>query len=223
LRTQAELGSLKITIRKFYRASGSSTQLKGVVPDIILPSINNYAEVGEAALPNALPWDTIPTAKYEPVNLIPPVLPELRKRSDARVDKDKDFAYIREEIERFKKNKDEKTVSMNEEARWKEKKELEARDKARRKELRTRPEPTYKTYEFTLKNVGNSELPDPKTNTLASAKSKLTNEVAIAVTPKEDEDDAPIGSIDPSMDEARAVLQDLVTLTGKAGGLAVKP
>src|SRR6185503_11415976 len=45
LRTQSELGSLKITIRKFYRASGSSTQLKGVVPDIILPSVNNYAEV----------------------------------------------------------------------------------------------------------------------------------------------------------------------------------
>ncbi len=93
LRSQAELGSLKVTIRKFYRASGSSTQLKGVVPDIILPSVNNHAEVGEAAMPNAMPWDTVPTAKYEPVNTIPPVLPELRKRSETRVAKDKDYRF----------------------------------------------------------------------------------------------------------------------------------
>src|SRR5207244_593930 len=105
--------------------SGSSTQLKGVVPDIILPSMNNHAEVGEASLPNALAWDTVPTAKYEPVNFIPPVLPELRRLSDARLEKDKDFAFIREEIERYKKAKDDKSVSMNEEERWKEKKENE--------------------------------------------------------------------------------------------------
>jgi len=110
-----------------------------VVPDIVLPSMNNHAEVGEASLPNALPWDTIPSAKYEPVNVIPPVLPELRKRSDARVEQDKDFAYIRDEIERYKKAKDEKSISMNEEERWQERKENEARDKARKKELRRAP------------------------------------------------------------------------------------
>ena len=69
LRTKEELGSLKITIRKFYRASGSSTQRRGVIPDIVLPSVNNLMEVGEDSMPNALPWDTIPTAKYEPVNM----------------------------------------------------------------------------------------------------------------------------------------------------------
>jgi carboxyl-terminal processing protease len=223
LRSQAELGSLKVTIRKFYRASGSSTQLKGVVPDIILPSVNNYAEVGEAAMPNAMPWDTVPSAKYEPVNSIPPVLPELRKRSDARVEKDKDFAFIREEIERFKKSKDEKSVSMNEALRWNEKKEIEARDKARKKELRARPEPSYKTYEFTLKNSELPGLPDPKTNTVAAAKSKPTNTVANAATTKNTEDDLPVPSIDPALDEARHILEDLVTLTGKRSGLAVKP
>src|SRR6185295_19426847 len=120
-------GALKVTIRKFYRASGSSTQLKGVVPDIVLPSLNNHAEVGEASLPNAMAWDTVPSAKYEPVNVIPPALPELRKRSEARVNSDRDFAYVREEIERFKKAREEKSISMNEAERLKEKKEAEAR------------------------------------------------------------------------------------------------
>ncbi len=223
LRTTNELGSLKITIRKFYRASGSSTQLKGVVPDIILPSVNNYAEIGEAAMPNAMPWDTVESARYDPVNLIPPVLPELRKRSDARVEKNKDYAFIREEIERFKKSKDEKSVSMNEAFRWNEKKENEARDKARKKDLRARPEPNYKTYEFTLKNAQLPGLPDPKTNSIAAAKNKLTNAVANAAATKEGEDDAPVPLIDPGLDEARNILLDLVTLTGKRSGLAVKP
>jgi carboxyl-terminal processing protease len=223
LRTSSELGSLKITIRKFYRASGSSTQLKGVVPDIILPSVNNYAEVGEAALPNALPWDTVPSAKYEAVNLIPPVLPELRKRSEARVEKDKDFAYIREDIERFKKSKDEKTVSMNEAERLSEKKESEARDKARKAELRTRPEPNYKTYEFTLKNVEDPALPDPKTNSVAAVKNAKPGTPIKVVPAKDGEDDAPVPSIDPSLEEARHILRDLGTLTAKAGSLAVKP
>jgi carboxyl-terminal processing protease len=223
LRSQSDLGSLKVTIRKFYRASGSSTQLKGVVPDIILPSVNNYAEVGEAAMPNAMPWDTVPSAKYEPVNSIPPVLPELRKRSDARVEKDKDFAYIQEEIERFKKSKDEKSVSMNEALRWNEKKEIEARDKARKKELRARPEPTYKTYEFTLKNSELPGLPDLKTNAVAAAKSKPANAATNGITIKDAEEEAPVPSIDPALDEARHILEDLVTLTGKRSGLAVKP
>ena len=169
LRTTNELGSLKITIRKFYRASGSSTQLKGVVPDIVLPSLNNHMDVGESSLPNALAWDTVPSANYEPVNLIPPVLPELRNRSEARVEKDKDFAYIRNEIERYKKAKDEKSVSMNEEERWKERKENEDRDKARKKELRARPQPNYKAYEITLKNADLPGLPDPMTNKIVAA------------------------------------------------------
>ncbi|HMJ89724.1 MAG TPA: carboxy terminal-processing peptidase, partial [Candidatus Acidoferrum sp.] len=170
MRTTNNLGSLKITIRKFYRASGSSTQLKGVVPDIILPSMNNHADLGESSLPNALPWDTVPPAKYEQVNVIPPVLAELRKRSDGRIASDKDYAYVREEIAHYKKKKEEKTYSMNYEVRLKENKETEARAKIRENELRARPEPNYKTYDITLKNVDLPGLPAPtvKTNDLTS-------------------------------------------------------
>jgi len=107
-------GALKLTIRKFYRANGSSTQLEGVKPDVILPSINNYAEVGEGSLENPLVWDTVPTTKFDKVNLIPPVLPELRKRSLERVAADPDYNFVRQEIERFKKAQADKTLSLNE-------------------------------------------------------------------------------------------------------------
>ena len=58
-------GTVKITIRKFYRISGASTQLKGVMPDIVLPdTLNAMDDIGESSLPNAMPWDTIPKADY---------------------------------------------------------------------------------------------------------------------------------------------------------------
>ncbi len=237
LRTKEELGSLKITIRKFYRASGSSTQRKGVVPDIVLPSINNFMEVGEDSMPNALPWDTIPSAKYEPVNIIPPALPALRRRSEARLGQDADFVFIRQEIERFKKMKDEKSVSMNEALRWKEKRELEDRDKIRKNELRARPQPNYKTYEFTLKNAELPGLPEPATNSVTTFKKNLesitTNTVLVAtnsanptnaLTNAKSEDEAPVPNVDPTLDETRRILRDLIASSAKGRpGLAVRP
>jgi len=228
MRTTNNLGALKITIRKFYRASGSSTQLKGVVPDIILPSLNNHADLGEASLPNALPWDTVAAAKYDPVNVIPPVLPELRKRSESRVAVDKDFAYLRDEIARYKKAKEEKSISMNEDQRRKEKKEAEVRAKARKEELRARPDTGFKTFEITLKNADQPGLPapTPKTNTLAEVKAP-TNTVAKAdvKTGDDDEeakDELPLPNIDITLDEGWRILQDLVALT-KGNAFAGRP
>ncbi len=252
LRTKEELGSLKITIRKFYRASGSSTQRRGVIPDIVLPSVNNLMEVGEDSMPNALPWDTIPSAKYEPVNMVPPALAGLRQRSEARTGKDADFAFIRQEIERYKKLKDEKSVSMNEALRWKEKQEVEARDKARKKELRARPQPNYKTYELTLKNADLPGLPEPMTNAVVTMKATsslkageslvtwfelITNPITKLVvtnstttkstnslTNAKSEDEAPVPNVDPTLDETRRILRDLIAATGTPrNGLAVRP
>jgi len=180
---------------------------------------------------NALVWDTVPSAKYEPVNLIPPVLPELRKRSEVRVAADKDFDYVREEIERYKKAREEKTVSMNEAERLKEKKDTEARVEARKKELRARPLPTYTTYDLNLKNILQPGLPapTPKTNTVAEAKEKATNTVAKAIKPpgndaeEEVKDDSSVPAVDITMDEGRRILQDLVALSGRNNGMAGRP
>jgi carboxyl-terminal processing protease len=161
-------GALKLTIKKFYRASGASTQLKGVVPDIILPSIlSESKDIGEAALENPLPWDTIRSAKFDKVNMVGPYLDELRKRSSERVATDREFSYIRQDIELFKKQQADKTVSLDEKVRLKEKEEADARAKARDKERLARPEPSEKVYEITLKLAQQPGLPPPVARTNA--------------------------------------------------------
>ncbi|MDB6031347.1 MAG: prc [Verrucomicrobiales bacterium] len=160
-----EPGALKVTIRKFYRASGASTQLKGVTPDIILPSVNNFLEVGESSLENPLPWDTIAAAPFDKLNMVEQYVDELKKRSDKRITSDKDFTYIKDDIERFKKTQAEKSVSLNESVRLKEKQEADERAKARKKELASRPEPKEKIWDITLKLAGSPGLPDPIAHT----------------------------------------------------------
>jgi carboxyl-terminal processing protease len=96
---------------------------------------------------------------------VEPYLPDLRKRSAERVAADKEFAYVREDIEQFKKHQADKTISLNEKQRLKEQEEAEARQKARDKERLARQEPTEKVYELTLKQAGLPGLPPPVTKT----------------------------------------------------------
>ncbi len=156
-------GMLKITKGKFYRVSGASTQLKGVASDIVLPDIlNHYSTIGESALENALPWDTIQPARFEKLNLVDPFLAELQKRSESRVATNQEFSYIKQDIEQFKKNQADKTASLNEHDviadRERDTLKLHARDKERD----LRPLPTVKVYELTVKNSDDDELPAPK-------------------------------------------------------------
>ena len=75
-------GDLKLTIQKFYRPSGSSTQLKGVGSDIVLPSVTDALDtIGEKSLDHPLPWDEVPTASFEPSKRLSLILPELKQRS----------------------------------------------------------------------------------------------------------------------------------------------
>ena len=161
------LGALKFTTSKFYRPSGASTQLKGVIPDLILPSVDDYLEVGEAYLDNPLPYDTVPSAKFDKVNRVQYLLPELTKKSEARVAKSRDYAYVKEDIELVKKTLADKTVSLNEAQRLKEKEIEEARKKAREAELKSRKDLEQTVYEITLKNVAQAGLPSPVTKTNA--------------------------------------------------------
>ncbi len=124
-----KLGAVKVTVQQFYRASGASTQLKGVESDIILPSIIDELEVGEKYYDYALPYEEIKTAKYTKFNRVKPFAAELKKRSDLRVAKDEDFTKVRDEITKFRKNKEERNrVSL------KEKKDEKEKDKDKDKE-----------------------------------------------------------------------------------------
>ena len=90
------LGALKVTIQKFYRINGNSTQYKGVEPDILLPSMTGYIKSGERYLEYSLPWDTISPVSHEKWQ--PPLpLEQLRQRSEKRVARDKAFIAIKEE------------------------------------------------------------------------------------------------------------------------------
>jgi carboxyl-terminal processing protease len=155
-------GQVKVTISKFYRPSGSSTQLKGVVPDVVLPSINNFADIGESALSNALPWNTIPPIRFEKTDRVTRALPELQKRSSERVSKDKDYAYIGEDIERYRKQLADRTVSLNEKTRRQEMDSDRDRAAIRKAEIKLRNETEPLTYEITLKNASQPGLPEPK-------------------------------------------------------------
>ena len=115
--------------------------MKGVESDIVLPSLTQYIDYGEKTLDNPMKYDTVPAASYTSENRIAPILPELKRRSDARIAHDSDFAYLQQEIDQFKKLVAQKSVSLNEAQRMKEKQEAEARVKARREELLKRPAP----------------------------------------------------------------------------------
>jgi carboxyl-terminal processing protease len=159
-------GALKLTIKKFFRPGGTTTQLKGVIPDIVLPSVANESkDIGESALENPLPGDPIASATYDHFNLVEPYLPELRKHSQERVTADPEFAFVREDIEQFKKHQADKTISLNEQQRLKEQDEAEARQKARDKARLARTEPPEKVYELTLKLAALPGLPPPVTKT----------------------------------------------------------
>ena len=133
-----DAGQLKFTIQKFYRVAGNSTQKDGVTPDIILPSVLNVLDSGEAYLPNVMASDKITPANVEKVNRVTPFLSRLRIASSERVTSDQDFKYISEDIEAVKKQKEDKSVSLNEAERRAEMKKQKAKAEARKKERRAR-------------------------------------------------------------------------------------
>ena len=107
-------GELKLTLAKFYRVSGQSTQHQGVLPDVAFPSIIDTKEIGESALPEAMPWDTIRPAIKPAADPFKPFINQLKAEHDARVAKDAEFIFIRDKLALAEKLMAEKTVSLNE-------------------------------------------------------------------------------------------------------------
>ncbi|PAJ75367.1 tail-specific peptidase [Pseudoalteromonas sp. NBT06-2] len=106
------LGSIQYTIAKFYRINGGSTQHKGVIPDISFPSAIDPAEWGESQEDNALPWDSIRNAKYTSIANLGPAIKFLQKQHDDRIIVEPEFNYVFEDIARYKKENERKTISL---------------------------------------------------------------------------------------------------------------
>ena len=162
--TKKRAGALKVTIQKFYRIAGGSTQLKGVIPDIILPSYRDEMETGEGSLPNALEHDAIRKMKY---NLFEHLVPieKLRALSVTRLGSAKEFQYIKDDNERLKEAKEKNTVSLNLKKRLEENEKEKERRNTRNTERTklfaniSRSEGSrYNVSRITLDNVEANEL-----------------------------------------------------------------
>ncbi|TNF35689.1 MAG: tail-specific protease [Gammaproteobacteria bacterium] len=123
-------GQITLTQQKFYRVSGNSTQNRGVIPDIKLPSLYDINEVGESALAGALPWDMIRAAKYNPYSDFSGIIPRLQTLHEKRSAKDPDFNYLVELNKLVEQRREIKVISLNEQKRLEEKKTLEAQQLA---------------------------------------------------------------------------------------------
>ncbi len=124
-------GQINLTMAKFYRINGSSTQHKGVIPDIQFPMIFPADKYGESSEPSALPFDSIKPSKYAPVANLQPIKPMLVKQHEERMKASSDYKYLLEDIAQFKKRESEASVTLNEVQLKKEREEQEAKTLAR--------------------------------------------------------------------------------------------
>src|SRR5437773_368666 len=220
-----EDGALKLTIQKFYRIAGGSTQLHGVASDIVLPSLSDLPEFGEGALKNALPYDEVSKAKYTKWSDTHALFTDqLRHCSEARVKNDPEFHYVMEDMDRLRHKIDENRISLNEEVRTKELADDKLRKEMRSKERLARNQEEPRIYRLTLDTVDKPNLQ------LVMYPGKLAEAKKNGVLPKVDAEAAPdadtdliagVGAgddtkepaIDPERDETLNILGDLVDLS----------
>lgn len=107
------LGSMKLTIQKFYRVNGESTQYKGVIPDIVLPFKNDFKEIGERALDNYLEWDTISEADFSELERKSGLIPFLNENSKNRVANNKLFQEIVNRRDELEERENNSLISLN--------------------------------------------------------------------------------------------------------------
>ena len=211
--TGNEAGALKLTIQKFYRISGGSTQLQGVTSDVKLPSLWDQPDIGEVALKSPMPYDTIEAVAYDKCET-PLFKPELKQRSAVRVAADQEFRWILEDMERTKKRIAENKISLNEKVRRAELDEDKARKEKRTTDRAALKHPEEKVYEVTVDSAANAELQLKK-------EKKPAKEVAAAkeATPKpadgdDEEADAAAedaaSKLDPIRNETVNILGDLI-------------
>ncbi len=108
-----DLGQLNVTIGKYYRITGESTQDRGVTPDISLPSLIDASEVGESTRDRALPWDHIEPASFKVEGDLKPVTAVLQKLHDDRTKDSADFRYLHDDIQALETMRSQKTLSLS--------------------------------------------------------------------------------------------------------------
>jgi carboxyl-terminal processing protease len=215
-----DAGALKLTVQKFYRVAGGSTQLRGVVSDIKLPSLTDNSEFGESALQHPLAYDEVEPAPIDvAANRKSLSVDDLRQRSANRVSQDPQFQDISEDIrqldERLKNNR----LSLNESARRDETaREAKQREKEEADRKKIEAEDHTKTFELSLADVDKPQLKllEQKPDGAATAKSAKTKVARSGEDPVEDalddDDSSNLADNDPVRRETLNILSDLIDL-----------
>ena len=213
---QADAGSLKLTIQKFYRVSGASTQLRGVESDVVLPSPYAALELGESALKGPLPYDEVRPAEYEKFSPRPFELASLRAKSATRVGADLEFRFMQDDLQRTKERIASNRVSLSKEVRLAE----TAADKARGEERKAqrlaakRPDPLM--LALPLEDVEKPELKRVKIESPDAKKKDKPSAPRDGDGEEEDADSSLSASTDkaqkydPVKFESLAILGDLI-------------
>jgi len=184
--TKPKYGELKMTIAQFFRINGGTTQLRGVTPDISLPTMIDEDDFGESSYDNALPWSKIKPATYTQAGDLSGILPKLLARHELRVAGDKDFKYLQQDIDELNARRQTNQISLNEEDRRHERATQEARVKLREKDQ-------GKTDKLSLQDDG-----------LQSSERSLSTDLALEKARK--------NAKDVLLDEAAHILSDEIDL-----------
>ncbi|MBI2987879.1 MAG: carboxy terminal-processing peptidase [Deltaproteobacteria bacterium] len=189
-------GKLKLTQAKFYRISGATTQRAGVVPDVVLPSVNDALDLGESSLENSLPADRTGAVAFERSDQVKSHVAALQKTSGDRVAHNAEFADIKEDIDFLKRKRARQHISLNEGERLREKSDEEDRLKIR-KEKRTQRRRTHKKiFEMTLEMVDQDK--------------------PIAALKQKENDSLAEQPLDVHLEEALDILGDYIKLLGES-------
>ncbi len=212
-----QAGALKLTIQKFYRVAGGSTQLRGVESDIKLPSLYDHNSIGESALKGPLPYDTVEPVDFAKLDR-PLFKSELKQRSAARVALDPEFRYLSEDFEKATARLAENTISLNKEARQHEIDEQKALKERREAERAKVKMPEQKAYALPLDAVTKPVLELVKIKTKADDGEEVKKTEPGAKIPaaneedEEEEQEAKNAGRDPVKAEALNILTDLIQL-----------
>lgn len=179
-----DMGSIHYTIAKFYRINGGSTQLRGVSPDIKMPTLVDDREFGERTEPNALDWDKISAASYEQYLNLDAFMPTLENNFKERTKDNVEFKILKNEMERYLKLKSSNFITVN----YQDRKQIaENEDKIKLEEVNTRLKIMGKPQIAKLKDLPEDfEFDDPILNETVNITSDFAKQLghAVPVNPK---------------------------------------
>ena len=185
-----ELGSLKWTIQKFFRVNGSSTQEKGVVPDIIFPSAFDPKELGESSYENAMPWSKIDPTRYSGYDSLSEKIGKLKTLHEQREADSESWKLLLDELAYARKTSNQKVISLRYQTRLSEREKMSEQQKS---------------FEERRKQLGESDVNSFRLDDgLAAGEGNLTQELADEKKRKE--------SLDIAIKEAANIVADLVGL-----------